>query len=188
MSTPAISEGSDRSTLQQLHEQYIAALLKADVGWYSEYLAEDFLCINSDGAVRDKRQFLKDVAAGPEVKDYKLQDVHVRFYGRAALVQAKGVFTRKDGSPGQIRSTDVYMKTAGDKKVHVMGGASVVQQILEAGLADELLLHVAPVLLDSGTRLFEQLGGRIQLERLEVVQSRTATHLRYRVVTAGGVS
>jgi hypothetical protein len=46
----------------------------------------------------------------------------------------------------------------------------------------ELLLHVAPVLLGDGTRLFEHLGGRIQLERMGVVQSRFATHLRFRVV------
>lgn len=73
---------------------------------------------------------------------------------------------------------------AGDKEVHVMG-ASVVPQILKAGLAGELVLHVAPVLLGSGRRLFEHLGGRIQLERREVVQSRFATHLRYRAGAAG---
>ena len=110
MSSSAMSEASS-TTLQQLNEQYIAALLNADVRWYSEHLAEDFVCINSDGAIRDKRQFLEDVAAGPEVKDYKLQDVSIRFYGDTALVQAKGVFNRKDGSPGQSRYTDVYVKT-----------------------------------------------------------------------------
>ena len=71
---------------------------------------------------------------------------------------------------------------AGEKKVHVMGGASVVQQVLKAGLADELLLHVARILLSDGTALFEHLGGPIQLERMEVVESRFATHLRFRVV------
>lgn len=74
---------------------------------------------------------------------------------------------------------------AGDKEVHVMGGASVVPQILKAGLAGELVLHVAPLLLGSGRRLFEHLGGRIQLERREVAQSRFATHLRYRAGAAG---
>jgi dihydrofolate reductase len=71
---------------------------------------------------------------------------------------------------------------AGDKKVHVMGGAGVVQQVLNAGLADELLLHVAPVLLGAGTPLFEHLGGPIQLERLEVIESQFAIHVRFRVV------
>jgi len=71
---------------------------------------------------------------------------------------------------------------AGSKKVHVMGGASVVQQVLKAGLADELLLHVAPVLLGDGTRLFQHIGGPIPLENVEAVQSKRATHLRFRVV------
>jgi dihydrofolate reductase len=71
---------------------------------------------------------------------------------------------------------------AGDKKVHVMGGAGVVQQVLNAGLADELLLHVAPVLLGAGTPLFEHVGGPIRLERLEVVESQFAIHVRFRIV------
>jgi dihydrofolate reductase len=72
--------------------------------------------------------------------------------------------------------------TAGDRKVHVMGGASIVQQALAAGLVDSLHLHVAPVLLGAGTALFEHLGGPIPLERTEVVESRYATHLRFRVL------
>jgi dihydrofolate reductase len=71
---------------------------------------------------------------------------------------------------------------AGDKLVHIMGGASIIQQALAAGLVDELFLHVAPVILNSGTRLFEHLGGPIQLERAEVIESRHATHLRYRIL------
>ena len=71
---------------------------------------------------------------------------------------------------------------AGDKRVHIMGGASIIQQALAAGPVDELFLHVAPVILNSGTWLFEHLGGPIQLERAEVVESRHATHLRYRIL------
>lgn len=67
---------------------------------------------------------------------------------------------------------------ARDKLVHIMGGASIIQQ----ALVDELFLHVAPVILNSGTRLFEHLGGPIQLERAEVIESRHATHLRYRIL------
>ncbi len=48
---------------------------------------------------------------------------------------------------------------AGAKKVHVMGGATVIQQVLEAGLADPMLLHVAPILPAAGTPLFEHLSG-----------------------------
>jgi len=71
---------------------------------------------------------------------------------------------------------------AGDKKVHVMGGASVIRQALAAGLVDELTLHVAPVLLGAGTRLFEDDSDRIDLEPINVIQTEFATHLHFRVV------
>jgi dihydrofolate reductase len=72
--------------------------------------------------------------------------------------------------------------TAGDKVVGVHG-ASVAQQCLAAGLLDEIQIHLAPVLLGSGTRLFEHLGSdQIQLERTHAVLTPNATHLRFRVV------
>jgi dihydrofolate reductase len=71
---------------------------------------------------------------------------------------------------------------AGDMKVHVMGGASVIQQALKAGLVDSIHLHVAPVILGAGTRLFDDLREPIELERTEVVTSNFATHLRFHVV------
>jgi dihydrofolate reductase len=69
---------------------------------------------------------------------------------------------------------------AGDKDVHVAGGAQAVQQYLEAGLLDELQVHVAPVLLGGGVRLFEDQHAEIELVR--VIESPVVTHLRYRVV------
>jgi len=71
---------------------------------------------------------------------------------------------------------------AGGKLAHIMGGASIIQQALAAGLVDELMVHLAPVVLGSGTRLFDQLGGPIRLERAEVIESPYATHLRYRIL------
>ena len=72
---------------------------------------------------------------------------------------------------------------AGDRDVQVSGGANVVQQYLAGGLLDELQVHVAPVLLGGGVRLFDQLGpDPPKLEQLSVVESPAAAHLRYRVV------
>jgi dihydrofolate reductase len=72
---------------------------------------------------------------------------------------------------------------AGDKDVAVGGGANVVQQYLDAGLLDELQLHLAPVLLGDGVRLFDNLGtGQVELERTRVIESPTVTHVKYRVV------
>ncbi len=61
---------------------------------------------------------------------------------------------------------------AGDKDVGIGGGANVIQQYLAAGLVDDLRLHVAPVLLGAGKRLFDNLGDQaIELERTSVIES-----------------
>ena len=71
---------------------------------------------------------------------------------------------------------------AGDKDVTVMGGARTGQQFLAAGLVDELSLHVVPMLLGAGTRMFENLGdAQITLEPLATIQTPRATHLRLRI-------
>jgi dihydrofolate reductase len=70
---------------------------------------------------------------------------------------------------------------AGEKDVLVAGGAEAAQQVLHAGLLDEVQLHVAPVLLGAGTRLFDGVGSETELELTRVLDSPTATHLRYRV-------
>jgi dihydrofolate reductase len=72
---------------------------------------------------------------------------------------------------------------AGDRQVHIMGGATVIQQALQVRLADSLhLQHIAPVILGAGTRLFGNLTGPIEVERTDIVESQYATHLRFRIV------
>ncbi|MGW8635954.1 dihydrofolate reductase family protein [Streptomyces sp. NPDC055793] len=73
---------------------------------------------------------------------------------------------------------------AGDRNVDIAGGADTVRQYLAAGLVEELQLHVVPVLLGGGLRLFEGLGdaGRRDLEQVGAVETPLATHLKYRFV------
>jgi dihydrofolate reductase len=72
---------------------------------------------------------------------------------------------------------------AGEKDVAVMGGAEVGQQFIRARLIDEISIHLVPVLLGSGTEMFERLGGeQVQLETVGVIETPEATHLRFRVV------
>ena len=78
---------------------------------------------------------------------------------------------------------DQARAAAGDKDVHVAGGASVAQQYLAAGLLDEVELHVAPILLGGGVRLFENVparDGELKIDRV-VAASDAVTHLRYLV-------
>jgi dihydrofolate reductase len=72
-------------------------------------------------------------------------------------------------------------EAAGDKDVHVMGGADVIRQALEAGLIDELSIIIAPVVLGDGKRLFEGFSQSLELEQLGVRQSQFATFIDYRV-------
>lgn len=71
---------------------------------------------------------------------------------------------------------------AGDKDVCIMGGPDIAQQYLNAGLVDEISIHLVPVLLGAGRRLFDNLGTEhIDMEPLAMVESDAVTHLRYRI-------
>ncbi len=71
---------------------------------------------------------------------------------------------------------------AGGQDIAIGGGANVIQQYLAARLVNELRLHIAPVLLGAGKRLFDHLGDRtIELERTSITESPYATHLSFTV-------
>lgn len=71
---------------------------------------------------------------------------------------------------------------AGDKDATVMG-ANVQQQFIAAGLMDEIRIHVVPILLSEGVRLFEHLGNKhIALKQTEVSEGNQVAHLVYQVV------
>lgn len=93
---------------------------------------------------------------------------------------ANGVYHFNTGSI--VDALDQARAIASGDTVCVMGGADVIRQYLNAGLVDELSLHVAPVLLGAGTRLFEGAPEhQLPLERLSAINTATALHVRYRV-------
>ena len=71
-------------------------------------------------------------------------------------------------------------EAAGDRDVSIAGGANTVNQYLAAGLIDELRLHIAPVVIGEGERLFEGVGN-FDLERFYVGGTDLVTHVHYRV-------
>jgi dihydrofolate reductase len=84
-----------------------------------------------------------------------------------------------DGIESAIRQASA---AAGDKNVTV-GGANIAQQALQAGLIDEIYLHIVPLLLGSGTRLFDQPGPQpLELEVQQVIEAPGVTHIKYRVL------
>lgn len=72
-------------------------------------------------------------------------------------------------------------EAAGDGKISIAGGANTVNQYLAAGIIDEVWLHIAPVTIGSGARLFEG-APNLKLEPVETSYSKLATHIRYRVL------
>jgi dihydrofolate reductase len=94
-------------------------------------------------------------------------------------VRAPGVFTFV--TDGITSAVEQAKAAAGDKIVGVHG-ASAAQQCLAASLLDEIAISLAPVLLGSGTRLFEHLGGQVQLERTDLIATPNATHVRFKVI------
>ncbi len=73
-------------------------------------------------------------------------------------------------------------EAAGGKDVALGGGADVAQQYLNAGLIDELQIHLIPVLLGEGARLFDELEpAKVGLECTRAIHAPGVTHIKYRV-------
>ena len=89
-----------------------------------------------------------------------------------------GAFTFVDGVKEAVA---LAREAAGDKDVHVMGGAEIIREALAADLVDELTIITAPVILGGGKRLFEGFEKDIELEHVGVRQSPFATFVDYRV-------
>jgi dihydrofolate reductase len=82
------------------------------------------------------------------------------------------------------KAVELAKDAAGAKNVGVLG-ASAAQQCIRAGLVDEFYIHLAPILVGAGVRLFEDLGSdSIKLELIKALETPEATHLRFRVVPA----
>jgi dihydrofolate reductase len=88
-------------------------------------------------------------------------------------------FTFVDGLQAAVEQAKA---AAGDKDVHIMGGADTIRQAIAAGLVDELTTIIAPVVLGGGKRLFEGFTQALDLEHIGVRQSPFATFIDYRVV------
>jgi dihydrofolate reductase len=78
-----------------------------------------------------------------------------------------------------IEQAVAVARDAADGRNVVILGANVARQCLEAGLLDEIIVHVAPILVGDGIRLFEHAGPPVKLESLSSRQEGATTVLRY---------
>lgn len=81
---------------------------------------------------------------------------------------------------GPAAAVEQARPAAGDKAVVIMGGGDVIRQCLDAGVVDELRIHLAPIVLGAGTPLFADIGRREMVQQ-SVRVSTNATHLVYDV-------
>lgn len=87
---------------------------------------------------------------------------------------------------GAASAIEQARTTAGGVDVQISGGASVIRETAGADLLDDLQIHLTPVLLGSGVRLFDGFDPAVRLEQVRVIDSPEVTHLRYRVRRATG--
>jgi dihydrofolate reductase len=111
-------------------------------------------------------------------------DVFILTHHPREPVEMEGGTTYHFVTDGIERALERAKESADGQDVRLWGGAQVIQQYLAAGLLDELELHIVPVLLGDGARLFDNLGGaEIELEQVRAVEAPGVTHLKYRVMT-----
>jgi dihydrofolate reductase len=132
--------------------------------------------------VMGRRLFDEGEVGWPENPPFRAPVFVVTHHAREPWVR-KGGTTFTFVTSGIMSALDQARAVAGNKDIRISGGANVIQQFVRAGLVDELLIHLAPVLVGGGVRLFDQVGPeQLALEVSEVVASPMVTHLRYRRV------
>ncbi|TWD84679.1 RibD domain-containing protein [Kribbella amoyensis] len=108
--------------------------------------------------------------------------VYVVTHHRREPVEMAGGTTFHFVTDGIESALDQAKKAAGGMDVMLWGGGSIVEQYLAAGLLDELELHVVPLVLGDGARIFSA-DTKVRLEQVRAVEAPGVTHLKYRVLT-----
>ena len=155
-----------------------------DIGWSFQYGTDPMIdeVMSEIGAVvLGRRTFdvslkMNQLPYGARLKVPQYVVTHER---RAAQEIGGLSFTFLDDLPVSISQA---RQSAGEKAVALLG-ASIDQQALSAGLVDEVVVHILPIMLGDGIRLFDVPGTKpVKLERRKVVASAQITSLRLAVV------
>jgi dihydrofolate reductase len=148
-----------------------------------ELVEENF---NRAGAyVMGRRMFDEGEIAWPDPPPFRAP-VFVLTHSPREPWERQGGTTFTFVTDGPESALEQAKSAAEGKDVQVSGGAETVAEFLNAGMLDELELHIAPVLLGDGIRLFDSVDtDKIELEVDRVVESPAVTHVRYRVTQRG---
>jgi ketosteroid isomerase-like protein len=110
---------TDTMLLSELNTRFISNFINMDSTAHSELIHEDFICINSDGSLSDRKEYLDAWASGYKTSGYtsfSITDEHIRVFGNVALVRSKTVYTKRINGElveGNSIYTDTYVKENG---------------------------------------------------------------------------
>lgn len=138
--------------------------------------------IDRTGAfIMGKRMFEEGEVVWPN--DLYKADVYVLTHEKREPWVQEGSTTFHFINDGIESALEKALKSANGKDVRIQGGANTIQQFLNAGLIDEFFIHIAPVFLGSGIRLFEGIDkDKYELKIMEVIPSDQVTHLKYSLI------
>jgi dihydrofolate reductase len=130
--------------------------------------------------VMGKRMFVEGEVAWPN--DLYKADVFVLTHEKREPCVQDGTTTFYFINDGIESALEKAKHAAKGKDIRIQGGANTIQQFLNAGLIDEFFIHISPVLLGSGIRLFDGMDkDKYDLQIVEVIPSDLTTHIRYKL-------
>lgn len=131
--------------------------------------------------IMGKRMFEEGEVSWPE--DLYKADVYVLTHEKREPWIQKGSTTFYFINDGIENALEKAKQSAKGKDIRIQGGANTIQQFLNAGLVDEFFIHIAPVFLGSGFRLFDGIDkDKYELQIAEVIPSDLTTHIRYKLI------
>jgi dihydrofolate reductase len=161
---------------ERLHDWMFDAKTDADAALV------DHLYASTGAVVLGKRMF--DVGFKPwgDPPPFRMP-VFVVTHEARKLLPMQGGTTYTFVTDGIESAIELARAAAGDKNVGIWGGAHIIRQYLKAGLLDEMQLHLVPILLGDGIRLFEDFDPTgIELRKISSVETPGATHFQFEVV------
>ena len=115
-------------------------------------------------------------------EDLYKADVYVLTHEKREPWVQKGTTTFYFINDGIESAFEKAKQSAKGKDIRIQGGAETIQQFLNAGLVDEFCIHITPVILGSGIRLFDNIKkDKFDIEISEVIPSKLTTHLKYKL-------
>jgi ketosteroid isomerase-like protein len=102
---------ADTQTLLTLNEGYIRSVQESDARWFDAHLSPDFVNGNPDCTLSDRAAFIDFIGRPCTVSGLRAEDVSIQDLGDVAIIRARTVYTKPDGTQGAGRYSDVWARS-----------------------------------------------------------------------------